>query len=88
MAGKPQEIEYVTESMRMGTGYDIQDQAFLRLGDKLRPQFDALQTSGAIRRFAQENKGILTEEEYKEFISYANLIGILMGFQDENEAAV
>jgi hypothetical protein len=62
-----------------GTGYDIQGEAFARLGEETRAKFQALTTSGQIRGFAEEYKGELTEEEYQEFRGYADMIGLLFG---------
>jgi hypothetical protein len=73
------------EKVRAGSGYDIQDQAFARLGGDLGAQFDSLSTSGQIRQFIEANKDQLKPEELKEFKGYADYIGLLFGFQDEAE---
>jgi len=63
--------------------YDLQDQAFTRLGGEVRAQFDSLITSGSIRQFAEANKDVLKPEELSEFNGYADYIGLLFGFQNE-----
>ena len=69
--------------VKAGPGFDIQKQVLNRLGDETREQFYSLSTSGQIRQFAEEHQAVLQPEELTEFYYYANLIGILFGFQDE-----
>lgn len=73
------------EGARAGSGYDIQAEAFKRLGPVLQDEFNLLQTSGKIRQWAERNKAQLTPEELKEFHEYADYIGALMGYQDEED---
>jgi len=72
------------EVARGGKGQKLQEQIKRRLGDKFTEEFDACATSGEFRRVAEKYKDELRKDEYRELINYADYMGMLFGFQDED----
>lgn len=78
----PIEDAVVEETAKVGSGYDLQEAAFARLGEGIRNKFNSCRTGNCLYDFAEEYKDQLTPEEYKEFIGYASFIGALFGYGD------